>query len=323
MKHHVLITGGSGFLGRHLARRLKNEGHEVVLGARNTEQLRLAALATGCNIIPLDVARRGSVQEAIRQVNPSLIVHAAATKYIDIAEKQPMDCIDVNVLGSQNVAAEAMACGVQYVIGISTDKATPPARNTYALSKALMERLFCSLSEAQSTFSSRPQTTFTCVRFGNIAWSTGSVLPLWQQMTLANGCVKTTAGPQVTRLMFTVDDAVDLVMTSLAHIDELHGKVLVREMKTFNVRELLKTWAVMKDCTWEQIEGRPGDRDDEHLVGDVELSYTQLVEWKEGTHFIVSLDKPQPSSLTVPLSSPVATKNDYVRIIQAEHADWD
>jgi UDP-N-acetylglucosamine 4,6-dehydratase len=169
----ILITGGSGFLGRHIAHKLK-EHNQVVLASRNNEQNNQASRLTGCQSIPLDVTNIESVRDGINLVKPDIIIHAAATKYVDLSEKFPTECSDVNVLGSQNVARVAIDKGVDIVIGISTDKASPPCANTYAMSKALMERTFCALNNPKST-------KFTNVRFGNLAWSTGSVFPIWKK----------------------------------------------------------------------------------------------------------------------------------------------
>ena len=144
MKNTVLITGGTGFLGKRLAIALR-ETHHVILGARNNKLNQAAAAFTGCEVVPLDVARPESIRDALVAAKPHTIIHAAATKFVDLAEKQPLECIDVNVTGSVNLARAALDYGVASVIGISTDKAAPPVRNTYGLSKALMERAFCSL----------------------------------------------------------------------------------------------------------------------------------------------------------------------------------
>src|SRR5262249_54012765 len=158
-----------------------------------------------------------------------IIIHAAATKFVDLAEKEPMECVDVNVVGSQNVARVAVDRSVDTVIGISTDKASPPVRNTYGLSKALMERLFCSMD-------SKTDTQFVCVRYGNVAWSTGSVLPIWKAMHETSGVIRTT-GPEMRRFFFTVDEAVSLVLTAMQHVKELRGKVLSRRMKAARIAD--------------------------------------------------------------------------------------
>ncbi len=146
----ILVTGGNGFLGKRLGKRLRELGHEVVLAGRNNKQNFLATEFSGCKNIAMDVASIESVRDIFTQIQPTVVVHAAATKFVDISERQPMETIDVNVLGSQNVARVAIDKGVKLVIGVSTDKASPPVRNSYGLTKALMERMFCSMDEARA-----------------------------------------------------------------------------------------------------------------------------------------------------------------------------
>src|SRR5207237_4492124 len=129
-------------LRRNLAVALRDQ-FDIVLGGRNNKQNAYASEVTGCPVLPLDVVRSESVRDVCSETQPEVIIHAAATKFVDLAERQPMECVDVNVTGSQNVARVALEREVRAVIGISTDKAAPPVRNTYGLSKALMERLFC------------------------------------------------------------------------------------------------------------------------------------------------------------------------------------
>src|SRR6185312_15679480 len=124
-----------------------------------------------------------------------------------------LECVDINVVGSQNVARVAVDRGVGVVLGISTDKASPPIRNLYGLSKSVMERTFCYLDASSST-------RFACVRYGNVAWSTGSVLPIWSKMLKDRGIIGTT-GPEMRRFFFTVDDAVGLVLTALDNMDTI------------------------------------------------------------------------------------------------------
>ena len=280
----ILITGGTGFLGRALARHLKDRpGVRTVLAGRNNEQNRTAAIATGCEVLPLDIVNMATVRDAIVETKPQIILHAAASKFVDLAEKHPHECIEVNVTGSQNVARAAMELGVETVIGVSTDKATPPVRNTYGLTKALMERLFCSLD-------GKTQTRFSCVRFGNITWSTGSVFPIWVQMQRDHGGLIGSTGPDMRRFFFSVDEAAKLVLASLDHIDLVHGRVLSRAMKAAQIREILDVWVAEKGGRWEPIAGRPGDRLDEDLIGDTELPYTRELTLDGVRHFLVSFN---------------------------------
>jgi UDP-N-acetylglucosamine 4,6-dehydratase/5-epimerase len=282
MKGKVLITGGTGFLGRRLALALKNT-YDIVLTGRNNKQNFMAEKFTGCKVMPMDVANIEAVRDIFSEVRPDVVIHAAATKFVDLAERQPMECVDVNVTGSQNVARVSVEKGVKTVVGISTDKATPPVRNIYGLSKAIMERMFCSMD-------GKTETKFTCVRYGNVAWSTGSVLPIWKKMHEETGKIGTT-GPEMRRFFFTVDEAVKLVITAIENIDITHGKVLSREMKAAQIEDLLKLWVGKKGGEWEKIEGRPGERNDEYLVGDIELAYSTELRFDNIKHYLISFNE--------------------------------
>jgi UDP-N-acetylglucosamine 4,6-dehydratase/5-epimerase len=295
MRPTLLITGGSGFLGKRLALALK-ERYRVVLGSRNNKLNAAAQQMTGCEVIPLDVSSIESVRDAFIQVRPNVVVHAAATKFVDLAEKQPMECVDVNVVGSQNVARVALEQAVETVIGISTDKAAPPVRNTYGLSKALMERIFVSSNRKND------KTRFLCVRYGNVAWSTGSVLCLWKKMHEKTRVIGTT-GPEMRRFFFTVDEAVKLVVTALDNAEQLQGKVLSRHMKAALIQDLLDVWTKHRGGRWEKIEGRPGEREDEFLIGDLELPHTREVSYDGITHYVISFNEKAPEPLKFGLSS--------------------
>lgn len=281
MKPRVLITGGTGFLGKRLALAMKPT-HDVFLAARNNKQAQVAAAFTGCPVLPLDVVNIESVRDAFSEVRPQTVIHAAATKFVDLAEKFPMECVDVNVVGSQNVARVAIERGADLVIGVSTDKAAPPIRNIYGLSKATMERMFCSMD-------GKSKTRFVCVRYGNVAWSTGSVLPLWKQMHAKTGVIETT-GPQMRRFFFTVDEAVGLIQTALDNVPLLGGKILTRAMKSAQIEDILRVWTAHKGGTWRKVEGRPGDRLDEFIFGDAEIPFTTKRDFCGVAHYEISLN---------------------------------
>ena len=290
----MLITGGTGFLGKRLALALRDE-YDVVLTGRNNKQNMLAHEFTGCPVLPMDVASIESVRDAFSEVRPRTVIHAAATKFVDLAERQPMECIDVNVVGSQNVARVAIEKGVKEVIGISTDKAAPPVRNTYGLSKAIMERLFCAMN-------GKSATKFACARYGNVAWSTGSVLPIWQRMHRATGLIGTT-GPDMTRFFFTVDEAVKLIVTTLRNIDRLQGLVVGRRMKSALIRDILELWVAHRGGRWERIDGRPGERNEEFLVGELELANTTETTFDGVPHYVIAFNRRAERPLAQPLSS--------------------
>lgn len=290
----ILITGGTGFLGRNLALKLKND-YKIILTGRNNKQNLFAAKYTGCQVAPLDITSIESVRDAFVEFKPDIVIHAAATKFVDLAEKHPMECVDVNVLGSQNVARVAVEREIPVVIGISTDKAAPPVRNIYGMSKSVMERIFCAMD-------GKTKTKFTSVRYGNVAWSTGSVLPIWKKMHEETGIIGTT-GPEMRRFFFSVNEAVQLVITAMNNIDKVKGKVLSRYMKAAQIEDILQTWIEEKGGKWEKIEGRPGERDDEFLIGDLELPYTEELIIDGIKHYIISFNEKVANPVSFGLSS--------------------
>jgi len=312
MGQKILITGGTGFLGRHLGMALKGK-NEVVLGARNNKQMLIAEKATGLPSIPIDVSNIESVRDAMAEHRPDLVIHAAATKFVDRAEKQPMECVDVNVLGSQNVARASIDAGVKTVVGISTDKAAPPVRNIYGLSKAVMERIYCGMD-------GKTDTRFICCRYGNVAWSTGSVLPIWKHMHKETKELGST-GPDMTRFFFTVDEAVKLILTAMENVDDLHGKVLSRQMKSALIRDILQVWIEEKGGTWKQIEGRPGERNLEFLIGELELDYTSEKTYGGVGHYIIDFNQKAAKPLKETFHSDNAsrlTRDEIVSLINTD-----
>lgn len=295
MKQTVLITGGTGFLGRRLGMAL-NDKYRVVLTGRNNKHNMDAQEYSGCQTLPMDVTNIESVRDVFTEVRPDIVVHAAATKYVDLSEKQPMECVDINVLGSQNVARVCVEKAVSKVIGMSTDKTAPPVANTYGLTKALMERLFCAMNAKTET------TRFACVRHGNIAWSTGSVFPIWKKMHDSTGVIGST-GPDMTRYFSQADEAVALVITAIDNIQQVQGAVLSRKMKAALIRDFLEVWIKHKGGRWEQIEGRPGERPHEYLIGEPELLYTREVEYSGVPHFMIKFNEPVVAPLHAPFCS--------------------
>ena len=301
----ILITGGTGYLGRSLAKFYKKK-YKVFLGARNNKQNFSANKETGCDIIPLDVSNINSVNDALNFTKPNIVIHAAATKFVDLSEKYPFECIDTNILGSANVARACINKKVSTVIGVSTDKASPPIKNIYGLSKSAMERMFCSMNNYGST-------KFICVRYGNVAWSTGSVLPIWKEMLAKKKKIIST-GPYMRRFFFTVDDAVGLINAALNHSKILNGKVLSVEMKSTQMIEILKVWKKEFGAKYELSKNRKGDRVDEYLIGKEELQYAKKIYFNKKLHYILDFNKNSKITIKEPVSSENAKKLTFKEI---------
>jgi FlaA1/EpsC-like NDP-sugar epimerase len=299
MKKKILITGGTGFLGINLAKKFSKK-YSVILSGRNNKLNYIAKNKTKCEVIPLDVSNINSIRDAINYAKPDIIIHAAATKFVDLSEKFPFETIDSNVLGSSNIARVSIDKKIKTVIGISTDKASPPVKNIYGLSKSIMERLFLSSSNQSNT-------QFSCVRYGNVAWSTGSVLPIWKRMFDKNKTILTT-GPYMRRFFFLVSDAVTLVDTALENIKFLNGKILSREMKSAQMIDIIKTWINIYGGKYSIIGSRSGDRQDEYLIGEEELKYTIEKKINNIKHYVIDFSKTDKNSIKQIISSSTAEK---------------
>jgi UDP-N-acetylglucosamine 4,6-dehydratase len=294
----ILITGGSGFLGQHLAEQLSSS-HEVIISSRNQKQMLSAAHQLGVQAVPLDVSNYASTIEIFQRFKPEIVIHAAATKFVDLAEKYPNEAIDINIVGSQNVARAAMQTGVSYVIGISTDKAAAPIFNLYGMTKATMERLFSALDGVAGT-------RFSNVRYGNVAWSTGSVFPIWKKMLNEKNHIIST-GPEMSRFFFSVSDAVTLVCAAIDNMDLVSGKILSLPMKGTELRRVLDVWTKLTGATWSLGEKRPGDRELEFLLSKNEGETTTQIELSGNPYFL--LDPKTTSSLANSVGSEFSSKS--------------
>ena len=306
----ILITGGTGYLGRNLALFYRKK-FKVFLGARNNKQNFLVKNLTDCEVVPLDVSNINSVNDCLNYTKPDIVIHAAATKFVDLSEKFPFECIDTNIIGSTNIARACINKKISTVIGVSTDKASPPIKNIYGLSKSCMERLFSS-SEPYG------KTKFVCVRYGNVTWSTGSVLPIWKQMFNKNKLILTT-GPNMRRFFFSVDQAVNLVDQALRLKDKLNGKILSAEMKSSKMIDILKVWIKSFGGKYKVIKTRKGDRLDEFLIGEDELKYTQELKIKKKKYYIINFNKISKKPIKKVVSSQNAkrlSQSEIEKIIQ-------
>jgi UDP-N-acetylglucosamine 4,6-dehydratase len=279
-KKKILITGGNGFLGRNLAIYLTKMNFEVILASRNNGNNLHAEFVTKCKCIPLDITNINSVKDVFIEFKPNIVIHAAATKFVDISENYPMETIDINILGSQNVARIAMEYECELVVGISTDKSCEPGENIYGLSKATMERMFCLLNN-------KSKTKFVSVRFGNIVWSTGSVFPIWEKMVLSDKKIIST-GFNMRRFFFTCQEACELVYTSIKNIELLNGGILSLKMKSSQISEILNIFCEIYKTEWDKAKPRPGDKLDEHLISKTEIPYTKILEINKKQYFLIT-----------------------------------
>ena len=227
-----LVTGGSGFLGEELIKRILTQGGKVVSLARNEGNLiKLYQKYPSVQFYTGDISDRFDVQQAMKGVNG--IFHLAAFKHVGIAETQSRECIKSNVVGSLNILEVGVEGNVDFIIGVSTDKAAIVS-GAYGASKFLMEYLFHQFERNYDDI------VFRIVRYGNVLYSTGSVLCKWKDL-LQRGKEVIVTEPKATRFFWTIDQAVDLIFDCMSWADD--AKPYVPDMKSMSIENLLKAMA--------------------------------------------------------------------------------
>ena len=210
----LLITGGTGSFGNAVLKRfLDTEIKEIRIFSRDEKKqddMRHALQNSKVKFYIGDVRNKRSVDNAMHGVD--FIFHAAALKQVPSCEFFPIEAVNTNVLGTQNVLDSAVEHGVKRMIVLSTDKAAYPI-NAMGISKAMMEKV--AIAKARS-LGENATTTICLTRYGNVMASRGSVIPLFVDQMNA-GMDITVTDPNMTRFMMTLDDAVDLVVYAFQH----------------------------------------------------------------------------------------------------------
>jgi UDP-N-acetylglucosamine 4,6-dehydratase/5-epimerase len=232
-KKIVLITGGTGSFGSKMTRKLLNSDvyDEIRIFSRDElkqENMRIELADPRVKFYLGDVRDRSSVDYAMSGV--SFAFHAAALKQVPSCEFFPMQAVQTNVNGSANVVQSAIAAGVQSVVCLSTDKAVYPI-NAMGMSKALMEKVAQSYSRENES----RNTTVSIVRYGNVMYSRGSVIPLFVKQ-MSQGKALTVTNPDMTRFMLSLETAVELV--EFAWLNAKPGDIFVRKAPACTVHDL-------------------------------------------------------------------------------------
>lgn len=218
----LLITGGTGSFGNMVLKRfIESDIKEIRIFSRDEKKqddMRHliqsqypACFANKVKFYIGDVRDRQSIDIAMRG-GVDYIFAAAALKQVPSCEFFPMQAVETNVYGTNNVLESAISYGVKNVVVLSTDKAAYPV-NAMGISKAMMEKV--AIAKARQ-LGENNQTTICCTRYGNVMASRGSVIPLWINQ-IRNNEPLTITDPAMTRYMMTLDDAVDLVIYAFTH----------------------------------------------------------------------------------------------------------
>lgn len=278
---HLLITGGTGSLGKVLVRRLLsgemgNPAKIIVFSRDEAKQhyLRLEyqnRTAATDEIIYQnfrqmlefrigDVRDFHSVAAALRDAD--VVFNAAALKQVPTCEYFPFEAVQTNIVGAENIvrAIQEHNLAVETVVGVSTDKACKPV-NSMGMTKALQERIFIQANMRC------PRTRFVCVRYGNVLASRGSVVPLFHDQIRRGGPVTVTT-TEMTRFLLSLDDAVDTVFAAVK--DGLPGETFVPRAPSALVMNVARALIGSRKIGIKVVGIRPGEKTHEIMVSEEE-----------------------------------------------------
>lgn len=233
LKDKVLaITGGTGSFGKTVLRRfIETDVSQIVVFSRDEkkqEDMRIALSSPKVRFVIGDVRNQESVIQAMRGVD--FIFHAAALKQVPSCEFYPMEAVQTNVIGTENVLNAAIANSVERVVVLSTDKAVYPI-NAMGISKAMAEKIMI----AKSRNVRNSETVMCATRYGNVMASRGSVIPLFVEKIKAN-LPLTITDPNMTRFLMSLEDSVDLVMHAFQHGH--NGDIFVQKAPASTIADL-------------------------------------------------------------------------------------
>ena len=245
----LLITGGTGSFGNAVLNRfLKTDIGEIRIFSRDEKkqddmrhefQAKMPEVADKIRFYIGDVRDIASVKNVMHGVD--YIFHAAALKQVPSCEFFPIEAVKTNILGTENVLTAAIEAGVKTIVCLSTDKAAYPV-NAMGTSKAMMEKVVVAKARTTDT------TKICCTRYGNVMCSRGSVIPLWIAQ-IKKGNPITVTEPKMTRVIMSLEEAVDLVL--FAFENGTNGDILVQKAPACTIETLAKAVAELFNSNTE------------------------------------------------------------------------
>ena len=287
----VLITGGTGTVGKSLIKQNDNEYISISRNEENITNLKREYPNVKCYVG--NIEDKSLLLRVFKDVKPDAVVHAAAMKHIDLMEENPIAGCNVNVVGSLNVVEASIINDVPITIGVSTDKACL-SESVYGASKYLMERVFMN--------SNNDINRFALTRFANVAHSNGSVLPFWLKLKKQGKPLKLT-DPDMNRLIFTQEDAAQLINRTIKRTQSNGGGfVKSYKMKCVNMLDLAM-FIADEEVPIDIVGKRPGEKTNEDLVGEREIHRTYL--YGDDIHIRME-DNTDTNKLSAPYNSKTA-----------------
>lgn len=266
----VLITGGTGSLGKALTKRIFAEYPEIkrlVIFSRDEQKQFQMAQEYPPHLYPQirffigDVRDFERLKRAFRGID--YVIHAAAMKHVPIAEYNPMECVKTNINGAENVINAALETSVSRVVALSTDKAAAPI-NLYGATKLASDKLFV----AANNIKGDNPIQFSVVRYGNVMGSNGSVMPFF--LNKRKEGVLPITDVKMTRFNISLDGGVDMVFHALEHA--WGGEIFVPKIPSYRILDIAQ--AIGPECNHKVVGIRPGEKIHEEMITSSDSFFT-------------------------------------------------
>jgi UDP-N-acetylglucosamine 4,6-dehydratase len=267
----ILVTGGTGSFGKKFVEIMLNEYHPAKLIVFSRDELKQHEMRVSGFDHPSLRYFLGDVRDATRlrraMHGVHIVVHAAALKQVPACEYNPIEAIKTNIMGSSNVIEAALDASVNRVLALSTDKAVNPV-NLYGATKLAAEKLFIQ----SNAYAAGTSTRFSCVRYGNVIGSRGSVVPLFIKQRQAGKL--TLMDERMTRFWLTLEQGVQFVIRCLQVMQG--GEVFVPKIPSSSIVDLAR--AIAPQAELETVGIRPGEKLHELLISEDEARSTVELE---------------------------------------------
>jgi len=301
----VLITGGTGSLGNALTKRLLQTDVDTIR-IFSRDELKQVQMESSFNDKRLrfligDIREKDRLLRALEDVD--IVIHAAALKHVPVIEYNPFEAIKTNVNGAQNLVEACLERDVEFALAVGTDKAVSPF-NTYGATKLLMERLFVSANYYKGFH----KTKFSCVRYGNVLGSRGSIVPKLLEQ-IKTGKKITITDPDMTRFNITMDQALDLIFRVIKN--RYGGDTHVPQLDAYKVGDMKDVLLELTDSKndVDNIPVRPGEKYHEVLINEHEIRNT--FENKDGDYVIFENQTSTHGSEEIPNTTKAELTSEY------------
>lgn len=254
-KKRILITGGTGSFGKRFVSRILSEYDPSAVIVYSRDELKQFDMQQAFPNEPRlryfigDVRDDRRLTEAMQNVE--FVVHAAALKQVPAAEYNPVECIRTNVNGAENVIRAAIACDVDKIVALSTDKAAKPI-NLYGATKLVSDKLFVSANNTVG----RKRTRFSVVRYGNVVGSRGSVIPFFDRMIRDGADHLPITDKRMTRFWITLDQGVEFVIQAFQRM--WGGEIFIPRIPSTKITDLAT--AMAPELEQRHVGIRPGEK---------------------------------------------------------------